>query len=74
MKHLMKHIVMVVVVAALVVGGYMAYKHFYGSEVNNVKVQFLDFGGDHSNDEGWTHTSQYKKGYDAGYSDCKKGN
>jgi uncharacterized membrane protein YebE (DUF533 family) len=63
MKHLMKKIAMVVLVVAIAAAGYMAYQHYYGSNKEDVKVQFLNFG-----------TDGYNGSYNQGYHDAMNNN
>lgn len=68
MKDLMKHIAMVVVFLACAVGAYMAVQAYCGSGKEEVKVQFLNFGGTYEDgDRGSVHTNSYDRGYKAGY-------
>jgi hypothetical protein len=57
MKHI-KQICIVLVMIALAVGGYMAYKHYYAPQMDDVQVQLFNINSD---------GGSYRQGYDAGY-------
>ena len=70
MKNVMKHIAMIALVIALAAGGYMAYQHYYGAK-EEVKVQFLNFGGEYDGYHGPHRNSSYNRGYADGMRDCQ---
>lgn len=66
MKYI-KEIVMLALMFALGAAGYRAMEYYYAQQAG-VKVQFLDFGGDHSGDYNYRHrhNSSYNQGYEDG--------
>ena len=68
MQHLIKKVVMAAIVIALAYVGYMAIQRYYGSKKEDVKVQFLNFGGTY--EDGYNHSSDYRKGYADGQRNC----
>jgi hypothetical protein len=70
MKH-MKQIAIIAIVIVTAAAGYMAYQRYYANH-DNVKVQFLNFGGTYEDgDDLHHHNSSYNAGYAAGMKDCQ---
>jgi hypothetical protein len=73
MKYI-KEIVMLALMFVLGAAGYRAMEYYYANQAA-VKVQFLDFGGDHSDSDYHNrrrHNSSYNEGYQDGLHDGQK--